>query len=59
MKVNPLPLAVLLVVSGLASADNADAAKGQPPRFKITTKRADDAVEVQVNKDKTVFVIRS
>lgn len=28
-------------------------------KFKITTKRKDDAVEVQVNKEKTLFIIKS
>jgi hypothetical protein len=34
-------------------------ADDQPPRFTITTKRKDDSVEVQVNKDKVVFVVKS
>jgi hypothetical protein len=32
---------------------------GSPPKFKITTKRKDDAVEVKAEKDKAVFIIKS
>jgi len=31
----------------------------QPKKFKVTTKRADDAVEVQAEKDRTVFSVKS
>jgi hypothetical protein len=34
-------------------------AEGDQPRFKITTKRKDDAVEVRADKDKAVFVVKS
>jgi hypothetical protein len=55
MKPNPIPLGVLLVISGIAWADDGAA----PAKFKITTKRKDDSVKVQVDKAKTVFVIKS
>jgi len=53
-----LPLTVLLAVSGTALAGDDDA-KDQPARFKITTKRADDSVEVRVEKDRAVFAVKS
>ena len=34
-------------------------AADQPPKFKITTKRKDDAVEVRAEKDRTVFSVKS
>jgi hypothetical protein len=40
-------------------AVDGDAPRDQPAKFKITTKRKDDAVEVQADKDKTLFVIKS
>src|SRR5262249_22546732 len=39
----------------LAWADDGTA----PAKFKVTTKRKNDTVEVQAEKDKTVFIIRS
>src|SRR5581483_9280989 len=49
----------LLLVMGLlpvrAWADDGAA----PAKFKITTKRKDDAVEVRADKDKTLFVVQS
>jgi hypothetical protein len=59
MKASCFPLAVLLVVSGIALADDGDAPKDQPAKFKITTKRKDDTVEVQSEKDKTLFIMKS
>ena len=59
MKIPLVPLAVLLVISGNALADDGDAPKDQPAKFKITTRRKDDAVEVQSNKDGTVFDVKS
>lgn len=54
---------LLLLVVGLlpvlALADDGDAPKDQPAKFKITTKRKDDAVEVRADKDKTVFDVQS
>lgn len=55
MKVFP----VLLTVGGFVFADDADAHKGKPIRFKITTRKKDDTVAVQANKEKTVFVVKS
>jgi len=48
-------LVLLVVMSVLVIADDGDA----PSRFKITTKKKDDGVEVRVNKDKTVFIVKS
>ena len=59
MKSSLVPLAVLLVMSSFALAGDGDAPKDQPAKFRITTRMKDDAVEVQVNKDKTVFVVKS
>jgi hypothetical protein len=53
-----LPLTVLLAVSVTALAGDGDA-KDQPPRFKVTTKRQDDRVEVRAEKGKTVFAVKS
>jgi hypothetical protein len=55
----PDSLAVLLIVSGIALADDGDAPKDQPAKFKITTKRKDDSVEVRSDKDQTVFAVKS
>jgi hypothetical protein len=50
---------LLLLVMGLlpvlAGADDGTA----PTRFKTTTRRKDDAVEVQANKKKALFIIKS
>ena len=59
MKASRIPLAVLLAINGLTPADDGDAAKDQSAKFKITTKRADDAVEVRADKDKTLFIVKS
>lgn len=45
---------VLLVGSGSLAV-----AAEQPTTFKVTTKRTDDAVEVQVEKDRTVVLVKS
>src|SRR4051812_35801295 len=50
---------VLLAMSGLALAGDGDAPKKASDKFKITTKRADDTVEVRADKDKTVFAVKS
>src|SRR5262245_55638324 len=50
---------VLLIISGLALADEGDALKDQPAKFKITTKRKDDTVEVHAEKDRAVFSVKS
>jgi hypothetical protein len=59
MKTSRIPLAVLLVISGIALAGDGDEPKDQPARFKITTRRKDDGVEVRADKDKTVFSAKS
>ena len=53
-----LPLTVLLAVSVTALAGDGDA-KDQPARFKVTTKRKDDRVEVKAEKGKAVFAVKS
>ena len=53
-----LPLTVLLAVSVTALAGDGDA-KDQPARFKITTKRQDDRVEVKAEEDKALFAVTS
>jgi hypothetical protein len=58
MKMSLIPFAIIFTVSGIALAGSGDA-KDQPARFKITTKRKDDRVEVQADKDKTLFTIKS
>jgi hypothetical protein len=53
---------IVLVVGllpGLALAGDGDALKDQPAKFKITTRRKDDSVEVRAHKDKTLFTVRS
>ena len=35
------------------------ALEGDPPTFKVTTKKIDDTVQIRPEKDKIVFVIRS
>ena len=46
MKISQVPLAVLLVIGGIALADDGDA-PGHADKFKITTRRKDDAVAQQ------------
>ena len=50
-----LLLFVVGLLPGFAPADDGDA----PAKFKITTKRKDDSVEVKAEKDKTVVVVKS
>jgi hypothetical protein len=57
MKSTCPPLAVLFISIGIALAEASH--PPQPAKFKITTKRKDDAVEVRADKDKTVFGVRS
>ena len=59
MKASRIPLAVLLVISGIALAEDGNPPKDKPAKFKITTKRKDDTVEVQAEKDKALFIIKS
>jgi len=44
-----------LLVAVLAFAGDSDA----PSKFKITTKKKDDSVEIRADKDKTLFVVKS
>src|SRR5207248_575432 len=46
------------LVAGFAPITDGAAAQ-QPGNFKITTKKMDDTIEVQGDKDKTVFVVKS
>jgi hypothetical protein len=57
MSVLVTPLVVSLVV--LFAASGFAAAQEQPGKFKVTTKRKDDAVEVKTEKDRAVVVVRS
>ena len=59
MKAGFIPLAVLFVVVGTAVPGDGDAPQDQPAKFKITTKRKDDSVEVRADKDKAVFAVKS
>lgn len=53
MKIACVVLAILIGLSDMVLAGD-----GEPPaRFKITTKRNDDRVEVRVDKDRTVFLV--
>lgn len=49
------------VVAGvlLVAAGSLAVAADEPPKFKITTKRKDDAVEVRAEKDRAVFSVKS
>jgi hypothetical protein len=51
----PLFLLVVGLLPVLTWADDGPA----PGKFKITTKRKDDTVEVQANKEKALFIIKS
>ncbi|HEV3259798.1 MAG TPA: hypothetical protein VG013_23220 [Gemmataceae bacterium] len=59
MKSSRIPLAVILAVSGITLAGDGAARKDQPAKFKVTTKRKDDGVEVRADKGKTVFTVKS
>lgn len=52
---------LIFLVVGLLSAfaDQGTEPKDQPAMFKITTKRDNDTVEVQADKKKTVFIVKS
>jgi hypothetical protein len=52
-------LADLLAVSDIALADDGEAPHGQPAKFKITTRRKDDTVEVRSEKSKATFSVTS
>jgi hypothetical protein len=59
MKVSLISLALLLAIGHIALGDNGDVPKDPPARFKITTKRKDDSVEVKAEKEKIVFGVKS
>jgi hypothetical protein len=59
MKVSLVLLVAILAMSSLALAGDGDAPKKASDKFKIMTKRADDSVEVEADKGKTVFVVKS
>jgi hypothetical protein len=59
MKSSRIPLAVLLAVSGIALAGDSDTHQDQPAKFKITTKRKGDSVEVRADKARAVFGVKS
>jgi hypothetical protein len=59
MKTSLISLAVLLVICRIAWGGDGSAPKDQPARFKITTKRKDDSVEVRPGKGKVVFIVKS
>jgi len=48
---------LLAIIVGLCTTVSGDGQKS--PKFKITSKRADDAVDVRAEKDKTIFVVKS
>jgi hypothetical protein len=54
-----IPVAVLLAFSCIALAEDDDVPKDQLAKFKITTRRKDDSVEVRAYKDKTLFTVKS
>ena len=59
MKTSLILFTVCLVLSGIAVAGDGAAPSGQPARFKITTRRKDDSVEVRADKDKALFSVKS
>jgi hypothetical protein len=59
MKARRISLALLLLLGVTALAGDSDTPKHQAARFKVTTKRKDDAVEVRADKGKAVFIIKS
>jgi hypothetical protein len=54
----PLLLLATLALSTYAEAKYVDLLKNQASQFKITTRRMDDDIQVQVDKFKTVFAVR-
>ncbi len=58
MKISLVLSAILLAVSSLVLADDGDAPR-HAETFKITTKRKGGAMEIQADKDKTVFDVKS
>ena len=58
MRAFPVLLASLLALGIFAPADDRDTPGKSPAGFRITTKRADDAVTVRAEKDRTVVAVR-
>ena len=58
-KPSSLILGLLVATSSLTVGDDAAAPKEQPAKFKITTRKKEDAVASQLSDDKTVFVVKS
>ncbi len=54
-----LALAVLPLLGSLVPAQDGATPRSQPARFKITTKRPDDRVDIEVDKDRAVFTVQS
>jgi hypothetical protein len=50
---------LLLLVMGLLTVPACVGDGAAPARFKVTTRRQDDSVEVQASKEKALFIIRS
>ena len=59
MRAIPVLLAWLVALSILALADERGTPGKSPAGFKITTKRADDAVTVRAEKGRTVVAVKS
>jgi hypothetical protein len=59
MRAFPFLLASLLALGIFAPADDRDAPGEPPAGFRITTRRADDAVAVRAERDRTVVAVRS
>src|SRR5262245_21775480 len=54
-----LSLLFVSLLPALVLADDDAVAQDQPAKFNITTRRKDDAVEVQADKGKTIFNVKS
>jgi hypothetical protein len=59
MKARRIPLFVFLIISGGALAGDGDVPSDQPTKFKVTTKRKDDIVQVRANNEKALLIIKS
>jgi hypothetical protein len=52
-------LTILLAMSGIAFSADGDSSQEPSERFKITTKRKDDSVVVNADKDQTILMVKS
>src|SRR4051812_45576574 len=59
MKAFPVLLAALVAPSIVALADDRNGSESPPAGIKVTTRRADDAVAVRAEKDRTVVAVKS